>query len=274
MPNEFIELWPAGAPGALGNGPEDRPSLELYLLPGPDARPCMLVLPGGGYGGHALEHEGQAIAHWCNALGISAVVLRYRLGPKYHHPCMLDDANRAMRVLRHNAAAWEIDPARIAVIGFSAGGHLVSTLGTHWDGGDAAAADPIDRHSSRPNLLVLCYPVISMLPHDVTHGGSRENLLGPNPAPELMNLLSNQLHVNAQTPPTFILHTADDEAVPVENAYLFASALARAGVNHELHVYAHGPHGVGLARGKWHKPLLDTWTNHLTDWLRGHGFSV
>jgi acetyl esterase/lipase len=261
-------LWPGGAPGALGAEPADVPTLALYSAPPERASgAAVIVCPGGGYGGLA-DHEGDPIARWLNTLGITAAVLRYRLGPRYHHPVMLQDAQRAIRTVRARAAEWKVDPTRIGILGFSAGGHLASTAATHFEEGTASAADPIERVSSRPDVAILLYPVISMEP-PVGHAGSRRNLLGDNPSPELVQLLSNQKQVTARTPPTFLFHTADDAGVPAENSLQFALALARAGVPYELHIYGHGRHGVGLATDD---PVLSTWTGRCADWLRGRGF--
>lgn len=262
-------LWPGGAPGALGAEPVDIPTLAFYPAPAERASgAAVIVCPGGGYGGLA-DHEGDPIARWLNTLGITAAVLRYRLGPRYHHPIMLQDAQRAIRTMRSRAAEWKVDPARVGILGFSAGGHLASTAATHFDAGNAAAADPIDRLSSRPDVAILLYPVISMEP-PVGHAGSRRNLLGENPAPDLIQLLSNQKQVTAQTPPTFLFHTADDAGVPAQNSLEFALALARAKVPYELHIYGHGRHGVGLATDD---PVLSTWTGRCADWLRARGFA-
>ncbi len=274
-PGEVIRLWDGDAPGARGEAPHDVPTLTPYLLPaGSDAaHPAVVVYPGGGYGGLA-GHEGEGYARWLNGLGIQAFVCRYRLGSKgYRHPVMLGDAARAVRIVRARAAEWGIDPARIGVIGSSAGGHLASTLLTHWDRGDQGSDDPIERASSRPDFGILCYPVISMA-ESFTHQGSRRNLLGDAPSDALLDDLSNERQVNAETPPTFLWHTADDAAVPVRNTYAFADALARAGVAHEVFVMAHGRHGLGLGvadpAGKTQEDLLP-WTRECARWMRELG---
>jgi len=200
-------------------------------------------------------------------MGITAFVLKYRLGPKYHHPSELLDAARAVRLVRSRAAEWKVDPRRIGVLGFSAGGHLASTIGTHFDPGQQGAADEVDRVSSRPDLLVLVYPVITM--GKFTHGGSKKNLLGDNPSPEMIKLLSNEEQVTKDTPPTFLIHTMNDAAVPVENSLQFAEALRKVGVPFELHVYERGPHGFGLAGDN---PILSTWPARCADWLKLQGF--
>lgn len=263
-----IPLWVNGAPGATGRDSADVPTISVYqpVDRGP-AGAAIIICPGGAYG-FLADHEGHAIAVWLNSIGVTAVVLKYRLAPRYHHPAPLQDVSRAMRTVRARAAEWGIDPHRIGIMGFSAGGHLASTIATHFDAGDPAAADPIERVSSRPDIAVLAYPVISML-DGVTHAGSRRNLLGDTPSADLVEALSNEKHVTAQTPPTFLFHTADDPVVPVENSLRFAAALRAANVPYELHVFAHGPHGVGLAADD---PVLSAWPTLLQNWLRAQGF--
>lgn len=263
-------LWPDGAPGALGDQDQDKPTLTPYLAdPAKATGAAMLVCPGGGYGGLA-SHEGHDYALWLNEQGVSVFVLKYRLGPAgYRHPAMLNDVSRGMRLIRHHAAEWHVDPRRVGVMGSSAGGHLASTLLTHFDAGTADAADPVERQSSRPDLGVLCYAVISMGEH--THRGSRRNLLGADPSPDLLRLLSNELQVTAETPPCFIWHTWEDTAVDVENSLDFASALRRADVRFALHVYQEGRHGLGLGA----KPPFEhphPWVSDLHFWLGVQGF--
>lgn len=261
-------LWPYGAPGALGAEAKDTPTLTRYApAAGAANGASMLVLPGGGYG-HLSESEGKGYAEWLASRGVTAYVLKYRLGSAgYRHPAMLNDAARALRTLRARARAEGLDPARVGVIGSSAGGHLASTLLTHFDAGAPDAADLIERESSRPDLGVLCYPVISL--GRFTHAGSKKNLLGDNPPEDLVRLLSNELQVTAQTPPTFVWHTAADQAVPVENALLFASALRAAGVPFELHIYENGKHGLGLPSNGRGAPA---WDEACLAWLKGRGF--
>lgn len=263
-----MPLWPEGAPGAKGAQPEDTPSIQLYQPPADKATGAAIVIcPGGGYA-RLAPHEGHDVAVWLNSIGVTAVVLKYRLGPKYQHPAMLHDAQRALRTARHKAAEWKLDPHRIGIMGFSAGGHLASTAATHFDAGNAQASDPIEKMSSRPDLLILGYPVITMT-EAFGHSGSRKNLLGDNPTPELAELLSNENQVTNKTPPTFFFHTEDDKGVPVENTLAFAAALRRAKVPYELHVYETGRHGVGLAKDN---PALSTWPKLLENWLRARGF--
>ncbi len=262
--SEPVLLWPEGAPGALGQADRDKPTLTRFAAdPGKATGAAVVICPGGGYGGLA-GHEGRDYALWLNDLGVTGFVLKYRLGSAgYRHPRMLEDAARAVRLVRHHAGEWKVDPQRIGIMGSSAGGHLASTLLTHFDAGQADAADPADRQSSRPDLGILCYPVITL--GEFTHQGSKRNLLGDNPAPELVRLLSNELQVTARTPPTFVWHTAEDQAVPVENALLFAAALRKAGVPFDLHVYERGRHGIGLANGH-------AWTKDLAFWPKERGF--
>ena len=261
-----VLLWPDGAPGAQGSADSDQPKYTVYPAAAPIGT-AVLVLPGGGYQGLAMDHEGQQIAKWLNGYGVTAFVLQYRLGPKYHHPIEMNDALRAMKLVRAHAIDYGIDPNRIGVWGFSAGGHLASTISTHFDRGNLQARDPIDRFSSRPDFAVLAYPVISFGAY--AHQGSVRNLLGPNPDPQLLEELSNEKHVSAQTPPTFLFHTADDPVVPVQNSLLYFGALRTAGIPAELHVFEHGPHGVGLAT---YDPVLSKWPDLLATWLRSHGW--
>ena len=258
-----VPLWQGDAPGAMGCGASDIPTLTIFLPPAACANGASVVVcPGGGYGGLATDHEGVQIAAWLNARGIAAFMLRYRLAP-YRHPIPLLDAQRALRTVRSRAGEWCIDPTRIGIWGFSAGGHLCSTLATHFDAGVPHAADPIDQVSCRPDFAILAYPVISMEP-PYTHMGSRENLLGPDPDPALVVEVSNERQVSADTPPTFLFHTNTDQGVPPENSVLYYLALRRAGVPAELHIYAEGPHGIGL---KLEDPILGTWSDRLADWL-------
>jgi acetyl esterase/lipase len=276
-------LWEGTPPNSQPAGqPEERaqegailwvrhvsqPGIEVRLpARGNATGQAVIVCPGGGYGGLAYDWEGTDIAGWLNSRGVAAVVLRYRLpadGDVAHQKwlCPLLDAQRAIRFTRAHAAEWAIDPAKVGIMGFSAGGHLASTAGTHFDAGSPTAADPIDRLSSRPDFMVLIYPVITML--DYTHAGSRENLLGKNPTEALVRAYSNELQVTADTPPTFLLHAADDNAVPVQNSLRFYDALVAHKVPAELHVYPHGGHGFSFALGKGR---LEDWTQLCARWL-------
>lgn len=263
----MIELWPRGAaPLAAGTQEEDIPALTPYLTDG-EGNAAVVVCPGGGYARRA-EHEGEPIAQWLNTLGISAFVLRYRVAP-YRYPAALMDAQRAIRHVRFHAAQYRIDPEKVGILGFSAGGHLAATAGTHHDAGDEAHPDPVERLSSRPDAMVLCYPVIT-LKGPYAHAGSRENLLGPEPDPALVDALCSEEQVSGDTPPAFLWHTSDEEAVPVQNSLLFASALHRRQVPFDLHVYSHGRHGLGLAADH---PSARGWTGACADWLRIIGFA-
>jgi acetyl esterase/lipase len=263
-----ILLWPNGAPGALGTDDVDKPSLTVFLPTRNQANGTgVIVCPGGRYTALAANHEGRQVANWLNSLGIAAFVLKYRLGPRYHHPVELGDGQRALRLVRAHAAEYGVAVDRLGVMGFSAGGHLAATMGTHFDDGDANDSDPIQRAGSRPDFLVLGYPVISFTT-PYTHQGSLRNLLGDNPDAKLMQSLSNELQVTAQTPPTFLFHTTEDKTVPVENSVLFYLALRRAGVAAEMHLFERGPHGVGLAL---RDPALEMWPQLLANWLRVRG---
>ncbi|MDF2938511.1 MAG: esterase/lipase-like protein [Paenibacillaceae bacterium] len=257
-----IELWPEGAPYSKGNEVEDRPAITPYLLEqaGPNV-PAVVVLPGGGYGMRAY-HEGEPIAQWLNSLGLHAFVLSYRVAP-YKHPAPLTDAQQALRYVRSRSEEWGIDANRVGILGFSAGGHLASTAGTHYDRGDEAAQDPVGRFSCRPDFMVLCYPVISM--GEFRHDGSRTNLLGPEPTDSDIRLFSNELQVTADTPPTFLWHTSDDPSVPVENALMFATALSRCKVPFELHSFQTGSHGLGLAEDH---PEAKAWPELCARWFK------
>ena len=265
-----IPLWPGGAPRALGTSSNDIPTLTPYLPdPASATGAAMIICPGGGYE-HLAPHEGNDYALWLNQHGVTGFVLQYRLASSgYHHPAMLQDAARAVRLVRARAGDWKIDPKRVGLMGSSAGGHLASTLLTHFDSGNAAAGDPIERQSSRPDLGVLCYAVISM--GQYTHAGSKRNLLGPNPAPELVQLLSNELQVTPGTPPCFIWATFEDSTVPMENSMLFASALRKNNVPFALDIYQKGGHGLGLAD----KPPFShphPWAADCLVWLQAQKF--
>jgi acetyl esterase/lipase len=264
-------LWPDGAPGALGQQDKDIPTLTPYLPdPAKATGAAIVICPGGGYGGLA-PHEGGAYARFLNQYGVAGFVLKYRLGSSgYRHPVMLQDAARAVRLVRARAGDWKLDPHHIGIMGSSAGGHLASTLVTHYDAGKPDATDLVERQSSRPDLGILCYAVITM--GQFTHQGSKRNLLGNDPSPELVRELSNELQVTKDTPPCFIWHTYEDGGVPVENSLQFAEAMRRAGVPFDLHIYQKGGHGMGLGASeatpeKWHP-----WTRDCIYWLRVQGF--
>ncbi len=274
--NPEIPLWPNGAPGALGKGPNDTPTLTVFLPKSQTPTAAMVVCPGGGYGGLA-PHEGKDYALWLNEQGIAAFVLKYRLGSHgYRHPAMLQDAARAIRTVRARAEEWNVDIKRVGIIGSSAGGHLASTLLTHFNSAEnkpANSTDPIDAMSCRPDLGVVCYPVITMDGPSV-HSGSRKNLLGENASPELVKELSNQLHVTKDTPPTFIWATAEDKGVLPINSIMFGEALAQAGVPFELHIYEKGAHGLGLGSRQYDPTKWHRWTRDCNAWLKEHGFAT
>jgi acetyl esterase/lipase len=266
-----ILLWPEGAPGAKGTEDIDEPSLTIYLPAGPNTtKTGVVVVPGGGYEHLAMDHEGKAIAAWLNEHGMAAFVLKYRLGPKYHHPVELEDAQRAIRTVRANAAEYGIAADHLGMWGFSAGGHLAATAGTKFDGGNASSPDEIERQGSRPDFLILAYPVITMEVPDA-HAGSRRNLLGEDPDPALVRLLSAQIQVTKETPPTFLFSTSDDQTVPVINSVMFYEALVKAGVPAEMHLFQHGHHGVGLASAI---PELSVWPDLLIKWMRERGYAA
>jgi acetyl esterase/lipase len=264
---QTILLWPDGAPGVQGDTDADKPSVTVYHASSrqPDLT-GVIVAPGGSYTNLAMNHEGRQVANLLNAAGITAFVLKYRLGPRYRHPIEIGDAQRAIRLVR--ARAWEfgVAPDRIGMLGFSAGGHLTATAGTRFDAGRADASDPIERVSSRPDFLVLAYPVISFDPA-IAHSGSVRNLLG-DPDEKMREDLSADRQVTAQTPPTFLFHTDGDTGVVPENSVRFYLALRRAKVPAELHIFEKGPHGVGLAMSD---PALSQWPALLLAWLRGRG---
>jgi acetyl esterase/lipase len=265
---EAIPLWVEGAPAAKGRGEKHTPSITPHWPePGTATGVSIVVCPGGGYGGLALDHEGDQIAAWLNAHGVAAFILRYRHAPDYQHPAPLMDARRALRTVRAHAAAWNLDPNRIGMMGFSAGGHLTATAGTQFEPGHPQAPDAVERESSRPDFLILGYPVIT-LADPYTHAGSRKNLLGSQPDEMLVEALSAENRVSSETPPTFLVHTTEDEAVPVQNSLLFYAALVRQGVPAELHVFERGRHGLGLAREDLG---MSAWPAQCVTWLRLRG---
>lgn len=264
-----VPLWPGAPPGALGSAPEDVPSITPYL-PAPDRATGtgVVVFPGGGYVHLSMDNEGIDVARWLNGIGVAAFVVRYRLGPRYHYPVMLEDAQRAVRVVRARARDWGVDPARVGVIGFSAGGHMASLAGTHFTPGASDSSDPIERESSRPDFMILAYPVITMDPR-FAHPGSRKNLLGDSPTADVVHSMSSETQVTPATPPTFLVASTDDATVPVQNTLMFYQALHAAGVPTEMHIYESGRHGFGLAAGN---PTLSTWVELCRNWLRSHGW--
>ncbi len=266
LAQESLPLWPEGAPGALGKGSNDMPTITVFPAdPAKASGAAMVIFPGGGYG-HLAGHEGKGYAEFFASHGIASFVVKYRLGSHgYRHPAMWNDASRAVRLVRSRAADWKLDPRRVGVIGSSAGGHLASTIATHFDAGKPDAPDPVERQSSRPDLAILCYPVITMGAN--THGGSRNNLLGKEPDPELVKNLSNETQITKDTPPCFLWHTWEDKTVKVENSLEFATALQKAGVPYDLHIYQKGGHGMGLGKGAVHP-----WSADCIYWLKAQGF--
>jgi acetyl esterase/lipase len=266
-----IILWGAMIPGPASQDPKNVPTLVVALAPKEKANgTAVVVCPGGGYSGRATDHEGKQIAEWLNQRGVSAFILKYRTVGESKIPAPLEpgpmlDVQRAIRHVRAKAKMFDIDPKRVGVWGFSAGGHLASTAATHFDTGKKDG-DEIDKQSCRPDFAILCYPVITMT--EKTHGGSRNNLIGRNPDPKLVEFYSNEKQVTKDTPPTFLFHTKEDKAVPIENSYLFKAACEKAGVPVELVEYEKGPHGVGLAQKD---PILSKWPEKLEAWMKGRG---
>lgn len=255
-------LWPGAAPGALGDTLEDTPRLTPYLDVDMKEAPAIVVCPGGGYGRRA-PHEAEPIARWLNSLGIAAFVLDYRVAP-YRHPIPLLDAQRAIRTVRFRAKDWGVDPARVGILGFSAGGHLAATAATQFNVKYSEPNDDIDSLSCRPDLAILCYPVITFA-NEFRHPGSMDNLLGPEPDQALRLELSAEVNVTADTPPTFLWHAADDTGVPPENSLSYAAALSRNGVSFAMHIFATGRHGLGLAL---QHPEAGAWTSLCATWLQ------
>lgn len=269
LPHGQIEyLWPNGAPGAVGDTDEDKPRLEIFSGYGPGTHTAVIVCPGGGYTHLAYEKEGTRIAEWLNLRGITAFVLTYRLAPRYHYPAPILDGYRSVRWVRSHAQEYKIDPDRIGMWGFSAGGHLVGIVGTHFDEGNAQAADPVERVSDRPDFVISSYGGLS-LEAGIAKPHAMSALLGDNPSAALVEDMSPDKHVTAQTPPYFLYATTTDQAVPVLSSVSFYTALVRAGVPAELHLFEQGPHGTGLAQGY---PALSAWPELLENWLRLNGW--
>ena len=263
-----INLWSGDAPNAKGTEAIDIPTITPFPAPKDKATgAAIIVCPGGGYVKLSDVKEGSAVAEYLNSIGVTAFVLKYRLGPKYGQPNQLLDASRAIRTVRSRAKEWNLDINRIGILGFSAGGHLASTLATHFDSGKSDSKDEVEKQSSRPDLQILIYPVITM--GEFTHKGSKLNLLGENPNADLVKFYSNELQVTKETPPAFLVHTTEDKAVPFENSLQFVQALRKNNVLFEFHLYEKGPHGFGLAPTD---PILSTWKDRLTAWLGLHGF--
>jgi acetyl esterase/lipase len=266
-----IPLWPDGAPGALGTSSNDIPTLTPYLADPTNATgAAMIICPGGGYS-HLAPHEGNDYALWLNQHGVTCFVLKYRLGSSgYHYPVEFQDGERAMRWVRAHADEYKIDSNRIGIMGSSAGGHMASMLVTHFDSGDTNSTDVIERQSSRPDIGILCYPVITM--GEFTHQGSKSSLLGKDPSPELVQKTSSELQVTTNTPPCFVWGTYEDKTVPIENELMFAAALRKNHVPFDLHIYQKGGHGMGLGNHKDPTAPLHPWTADCLFWLKAQGF--
>ncbi|MCJ7776954.1 MAG: alpha/beta hydrolase [Sedimentisphaerales bacterium] len=264
-------LWPDGTPGAKGDQEGDKPTLTIYLPPKEKVTGAAVVIcPGGGYGSLAMDHEGRQIAQWLNSLGVTGFILKYRhrnSGAGYGHPAPLQDAQRAIRMVRSHAQEWGIDSNRVGIIGFSAGGHLASTTGTHFDNGNADANDTVEKVSCRPDFMILIYPVISFTEWYV-HAGSRQNLLGGKPDKNILESLSNEKQVTPETPPTFLVHANDDVTVPPENSIYFYLALRKAKVPAEMHIYQRGDHGFGLGKKD---SAASGWPDCCASWMKERG---
>lgn len=279
-PDEVIRLWPAPgkAPLAVGDDPADIPTISMYRPQNPDGS-SIVVCPGGAYQ-HLAFHEGEPVAKWLNSFGVTAFVLTYRLAPRYRYPAAFGDVSRAIRTIRFRAKEWKLDEKKIGVLGFSAGGHLASTVSTHFDADPPEIRPPgdeINELSSRPDVSVLCYAVIT-LEGVSAHSGSRKALLGDNPKPEQLDELSNDRHISAHTPPAFLFHTVADTGVPCENSILYAMGLRKAGVPFEMHLFEPGNHGVGLASAPPAPTMhpapaaLSVWPSLCRTWLNNKGF--
>jgi acetyl esterase/lipase len=266
-----VPLWPDGAPGALGTSSNDIPTITPYL-PGPTnaTGAVMVICPGGAYT-HLAPHEGNDYALWLNQHGVACFVLKYRLGSAgYRYPAEFQDVERAIRWVRAHVDDYKIDSKRIGIMGSSAGGHLASMAMTHFDSGDTNSADVIERQSSRPDIGILCYPVITM--GEFAHQGSKNMLLGKNPPPELVQETSSELHVTTNTPPCFIWCTSEDKTVPPENTLMFAAALRKNHVPFDLHIYQKGGHGMGLGNHTNPNAPLHPWTGDCLFWLKAQGW--
>ncbi|MDP4849714.1 MAG: alpha/beta hydrolase [Verrucomicrobiales bacterium] len=256
---ERLPLWPSEAP--VGDGSVDPANAFITIHPAPKPNgAAVIICPGGGYGGLVTGAEGHGIAAWLNGYGIAGIVLEYRL-PKGRSEVPLLDEQRALRTIRHWAKGLALDPNRLGIIGFSAGGHLASTAGTHFDAGDAKSTDPVERMSSRPDFMILVYPVITM--GSSAHGGSRTNLLGKDPTPELLERFSNEKQVTAQTPPAFLTHAADDKVVVPDNSLHFYEALLAKKVPAKYLALPSGGHGLNGYKG----PMWDAWQKQSIEWL-------
>ncbi|MEM7476474.1 MAG: alpha/beta hydrolase [Planctomycetota bacterium] len=265
-----VRLWEGDAPEANGQEEKDVPTAIVYLPHSTTPTGAIVIYPGGGYGGLAMGHEGHDIAAWANSMGLAGVIVNYRhRGKGYGHPCPMLDAQRAIRMTRSKAKEWNIDPAKVGVLGFSAGGHLTTTVLTHFDEGDKTAEDSVDQESCLSNFGVVCYAVVAF-DQEYTHKGSQRNLLGQDASQELVDSLSNEKQVKPKTPPCFVWHTAEDKAVPAENSLVFYSALVKQGISAELHVFPKGRHGIGLGASV---EGANKWPELCHAWLQRNGFA-
>jgi acetyl esterase/lipase len=261
--SKTLNVYPGAVPGALGHAAADRPTIDVYLPAANPTHSAVLVIPGGSYHDVVADHEGAEPAQWLAQRGVAAFVLHYRVAP-YRYPAPIADAQRAMRLLRSDAADFGFSPDHLGAWGFSAGGHVTSVLATLFDNGVPASPDAIEHMSDRPDFVILAYPVITMKP-EFGHAGSRQNLLGPLPDPALVALLSAEDHVTPMSPPAFVFTTNDDDVVPSQNSMLYVAACQRAGVPVEFHMFEHGHHGVGLAP---QLPGLRLWPSLLESWMQ------
>ncbi len=260
-----INIWGENIPGFNPEFKQAVPTLKPYLIESNEPSGVVIVCPGGGYI-HKAAHEGGAVAEWLNSIGVSAFVLDYRIAP-YKYPYPIEDARRAIQYVKTNADEYNINANQVGILGFSAGGHLAAAAAINYLKENQAASDHVARVSSRPDCLILCYPVISF--QRFYHIGSRNKLLGTDAAPELIKLLSLENQVKSDMPPTFIWHTADDQSVPVENSLMFASALSKNNIQFEMHIFSHGRHGLGLAN---EQPDVGVWRELCSTWLAQIGF--
>jgi acetyl esterase/lipase len=271
MPSQSLPLWPSPAPYATGDKTSDIPSIDVYIPASNPTHTGVLICPGGGYSYLSIEHEGSHAAQWLTQHGVAAFVLHYRVTP-YDYPAPLLDGERAMRLIRSRANKFGVATDHIGVWGFSAGGHIASTLMTHFNlvlpGTENVKRDMVDIVSDRPDFGILAYAVISMTP-GTTHPGSHEKLLGTAADPKLEAEFSNELKVKPNSPPAFLLATTDDAKVPIANSVLFYQAYVAKHLPVEMHLYEHGEHGVGLAEGV---PGVEEWPSQLATWMRIHGW--
>jgi len=285
--NTVLKVWPNGIPGSIKNdsysekatltdGIPSRyekvidPSITVFLPPSEKATgTAVLICPGGGYGVLAFDHEGFAIAKWLNENGIAGIILKYRLPSelimKDKSIGPLQDVQEAMRTIRRNASGWNINPHKIGVIGFSAGGHLASSLSTHYSD---KVYDVTDTTSARPDFSLLIYPVISF-DGSITHAGTRRNLIGDNPSYDAIKHFSNELQITDKTPPAFLVHSADDMAVPVKNSIVYSEGLQKNRIPVELHIFQKGGHGYGLSAGRG---TQSSWPDLCLAWMKAIGF--